>query len=614
MRAVGDKPTGSIWPGFDRSGGISLLTSLNRFIYPFILIVLWSAIFIATINRPALFDGASSYHAEAVREMLRSGDWVTMRIDNGIRYLEKAPLIYWLAAFAVSAFGLHDWTIRLPLAVFSLLLILLIFRFGARLWGGKAGFYSGLVMATCLGHYAFTRRFAPDLILSFFIAFSLYCYARITIEEIEPISIGPIDLWCAALYISAALAVLTKGLIGLIFPGATIFIHILVTGNWKILRRLQIGYGTIIFLIVAAPWHVAAALANSDFMWFYFIREHVLRFLEKRYPRDYGSLSPPAFWCLGLLWLFPWSAFLWGLVKSFPKPVWSREKTEQACLLLFIWIGVVMAFFTLGTAQEYYSFPCLAALALLLGKTLGDLETGRISPKIGIIGIGTMAVLTLSTGFAMIALTLIGGHGQAQTLSATLITNPETFLAIDHLRDLTPATFSYLAPLVYPTAALLIVGPLVALLFAARKRWMVSFLCLSVMMIGLCRMYNAGMVAFEARFGSKNLAEVILHDYRQGDKIVINDFYEKGSTLNYYTGLQVLVLNGSGGVLWYGLQDKSAPRLAITEEELLNQWKSANRIFLFSKEKPLESFIARHPDFSCRVLAEAGGKKILVNW
>ncbi|MGO9017692.1 MAG: ArnT family glycosyltransferase [Syntrophobacteraceae bacterium] len=469
-------------------------------------------------------------------------------------------------------------------------------------------------MATCLGHYAFTRIFSPDLILSFFIAFSLYCYALITIEEVKPISIGPIDLWCAALYISAALALLTKGLIGLIFPGATIFIHILVTGNCKILRRLQIGYGAIIFLIVAAPWHVAAALANADFMWFYFIREHVLRFLEKRYPKDSGSLSTLAFWGLGLLWLFPWSAFLWGLVGSFPKSVWAREKTEQACLLLFIWIGVVLAFFTVGTAQEYYSFPCLAAFALLLGKTLEDLDTGRISPKIGTIGIGTMAVLTLWTGFAMIALRFIGGDGQALTLSATLITNPERFLAIDRLRDLTPATFSRLAPLVCRTAALLIVGPLVALLFAMRKRWMVSFLFLSVMMIGLCRMYNAGMVAFEARLGSKNLAEVILQNYRQGDKIVINDFYEKGASLNYYTGLQVYVLNGSVGVLWYGLQDKAAPRLAVTEEELLNQWKSANRIFLFSKEKPLESFIARHPDFSYRILAEAGGKKVLVNW
>ncbi|MGO9017691.1 MAG: ArnT family glycosyltransferase [Syntrophobacteraceae bacterium] len=119
---------------------LQMFTRHNRFIYPVVLVALWSAIFVATIDRPALFDNADSFRAEVVREMLQSGDWVTMRIDNGIRYLEKAPLMYWLAAFAVSAFGLHDWTIRLPLAIFSLLLILLVFRFGARLWGKKAGF------------------------------------------------------------------------------------------------------------------------------------------------------------------------------------------------------------------------------------------------------------------------------------------------------------------------------------------------------------------------------------------------------------------------------------------------------------------------------------------
>ena len=124
-----------------------------------VLIALWSAIFIAPIARPALLDDADSFHAEAVREMVQSGDWVTLRINNGIRYLEKAPFMYWLAALSVTVFGLHDWTIRLPLALFSLLLILLVFRFGARFWGEKAGFYSGLVIATSLG----PLRIYPDI-------------------------------------------------------------------------------------------------------------------------------------------------------------------------------------------------------------------------------------------------------------------------------------------------------------------------------------------------------------------------------------------------------------------------------------------------------------------
>ena len=502
-----------------------------------VLIGLWSAIFITPIARPALLDDADSFHAEAVREMVQSGDWVTLRINNGIRYLEKAPFMYWLAALSVTVFGLHDWTIRLPLALFSLLLILLVFRFGTRFWGEKAGFYSGLVIATSLGPYAFTRIFLPDEILSFFIASCLYMYLRIAIEEDEPKRIGPVDLRCAALYTSAALAMLTKGLIGIIFPGAIIFVHILITGNWKVLRRLQIGYGIVIFLIVAVPWHVAAALANSDFLWFYFIREHLLRYLGRRYPKDYDTVPRLLFWGLLLVWLFPWSAFIWGLVRDFPRSIRPREKTARVCLFLFVWIGVILAFYAFSTTQEYYTFPALAAFALLLGKALADLEAGQTSRRWGFVGLAVMAVIAVGTGMSMIALTWIGNHTGPHTLYGTLTTNPEHYnLAFGHIHDLTPATFRLLSPLVYQTAAIMIVGPLVAFLFAVRKRWIVSFLFLTAMMIGMCHLYNEGMIAFEPVLSSKSLAKVIQYHYRPGDKIVINDFYEKGSTLNYYTG------------------------------------------------------------------------------
>ena len=189
----------------------------------------------------------------------------------------------------------------------------------------------------------------------------------------------------------------------------------------------------------------------------------------------------------------------------------------------------------------------------------------------------------------MIALAWLGDHSEAaNTLAGTLIANPDDYKlpAFGHIRDLTPATFSYLAPLVYQTAGLLILGTSAAFFFALRKRWMVCFLFLAAMMVGVCHLYNAGMVAFEPVVSSRGLAKIVQSNFRPRDKIVINDFYEKGSTLNYYTGLQVHVLDGSYGVLWYGLQDKTAPKLRLTEDELLNEWASGKRIFLFSDRKP----------------------------
>ncbi|MEM5786611.1 MAG: glycosyltransferase family 39 protein, partial [Syntrophobacteraceae bacterium] len=367
----------------------------KNFLYALILVALWAAIFLGNINRPALLDDADSFHAEAVREMVVSGDWTTMRLNNGIRYLEKSPLMYWMAASLVSAFGLHDWAIRLPLAFFALFLTLLLWRFGTRFWGEKGGFYSGLVFLTSLGPFAFTRIFIPDVILSFFLAFSLYMYIRITVEpEDEAGKIGPLDLRCAGLYISAALAALTKGMVGVVFIGMIAFLHILVTGNWRILRRLQIGYGIIIFLVVAAPWHIAAGVANSDFFWFYFVREHILRFLGMRYPKDYDTVPRWLFLSLHLAWLFPWSAFLWGVFRNFPKTLRPRDTTSRIVLFLCTWIFAILLFFSFSTTQEYYTFPTLAAFALLLGKALSDIDSREgLTRRWGIVSLGIASLL-----------------------------------------------------------------------------------------------------------------------------------------------------------------------------------------------------------------------------
>jgi hypothetical protein len=247
---------------------------------------------------------------------------------------------------------------------------------------------------------------------------------------------------------------------------------------------------------------------------------------------------------------------------------------------------------------------------------MADVDEQRAFAKWAIAGLGVTAAVTASTGAALIALAWLGNHsGEAYTLSGTLTTNPEQYkLAFGHMHDLTPATFRLLAPLVYKTAAFLIAGPAAALVFALRKRWMVCFLCLAVMMVGLCHSFNAGMIAFEPVLSSKSLANVVKYYYRPGDKIVINDFYEKGSTLNYYTGLQVSVMDCGYGVLWYGLQDPAAPRLCLSDDQLLKDWTSGERIFFFSEKEPLDSFISGHPDFKYRLLAEDGGKTILINW
>ena len=140
-----------------------------------ILTALWGAIYVTSLSSPVLLDDTDTVHAEAVREMVQNGDWVTLTINNGVRYLEKAPLMYWLSALCVSLFGLSEWTVRFPVAFAHLALTFLIYQMGKRLWHERVGFYAALIYLTCLGPYAFTRIFHPDVILAFFIALALNC-------------------------------------------------------------------------------------------------------------------------------------------------------------------------------------------------------------------------------------------------------------------------------------------------------------------------------------------------------------------------------------------------------------------------------------------------------
>jgi 4-amino-4-deoxy-L-arabinose transferase-like glycosyltransferase len=580
---------------------------------------LWSAVYLGTITTPALFDDADTVHAEAVREMVETGDWTTLRINNGIRYLEKAPLMYWLSALSVKAFGLSDWAVRLPVALFALLLMILIHHFGSHFFGDGTGFYGALVYVTGLGPFAFTRIFLPDVMLALFIALSFYFYLQIAYEPEAPSKLMHRWDWrCLGLFASAGLAVLTKGLAGIVFVGLVIFAHLLLSGRWDVLKRLQIIPGIAVFLIITAPWHLAAGFSNDGFFWFYFINEHFLRYLGLRYPKDYDTVPRWLFWTLHLAWLFPWSVFAWDFARTFPRRLRPEAIRDQVNVFLYLWILLILTFFSFSTTQEYYTFPTLPAFALLLGQALAwidspDSGSGR---RRAITGMAILAAVCFVASSGLFLLTWMGKTaGDPANVSTTLTANPDKYaLSFGHVFDLTPATFGLLTPLVLRTAFLLLIGPVLALIAALRKRWRFAALCLALMMVGLLHSYHAGMVAFEPVLSSKSLAKVIEYHYQPGDLIVINGVYERGSSINYYTGIRTSILDGHFGNLWYGSFYADSPPIFYDDTSFRQVWSTSQRVFLFSEKEPLERFISKHPDFVYTVLASEGGKEVLVNW
>jgi 4-amino-4-deoxy-L-arabinose transferase-like glycosyltransferase len=579
----------------------------------------WVAIYATSLSSPVLLDDTDTVHAEAVREMVQSGDWVTLKINNGFRYLEKAPLMYWMSALCVSCLGLSEATVRFPVALAHLALAVLIWRMGKRFWSERVGFYAALMYITSLGPYAFTRIFHPDVILTFFIAFALYCYLQVYFDEVPaPRQIWPLDWRCMGVYASAALAVLTKGLIGVIFVGMVVLGHLLLSGSWRVLKRLQIVPGVVVFLLVAAPWHLAAGFSNKGFFWFYFVNEHFLRYLGLRYPNDWAAMPVWLFWILLLVWFFPWTAFGWGLVRTFPRSLRPPSPLAQVNLFLYGWALLILIFFSFSTTQEYYTFPALPAIALLLGQVLAWLESpqGATEQRKGVIGVAVFASVCVILAGGLLGLAWLGkASAGARELSDTIVANPDRYLiTFGRMQEFTPATFGQLSTIIYQTAAVLVIGPLAALLASFRKRWNVVAFFLALMMVGVLYSYRSAMLSFEPILTSKDLARVIKHHYQPNDRIVVNGIYEKGSSLNFYSGHQVSVLNGFFGNLWYGSYFPDAPPIFYDDPSFLKLWASRQRVFFFSDAGDLKPFLEKHPDFSYRELAESGGKKLLVNW
>ncbi|MBV8843990.1 MAG: glycosyltransferase family 39 protein, partial [Bryobacterales bacterium] len=316
-------------------------------------------------------DDVDAVQAQISHNMLTSGDWVTPHLD-GIPYLEKAPLIYWLMAFCFRIFGPHDWAARIPVVLSALALAWLTAAFGVWAFGKRAGFYAGLCISTCVGLFLFTRILIPDVMLTADITLSMWAFLRaIDQEERHP------GWWAFLLAVSLGISLLLKSLIGVVFPVAAGLTWLAVTGQVlqrKIWRRLRPVSGTLVILAIAAPWHILAALRNPPyfdfsfrsapaeyhgFLWFFFMNEQVLRFLNLRYPRDYNTVPRVWFWLFHLIWLFPWSVYFPAVAKLSFKPV---DRESRARLLALCWIGFILVFFTFSTTQEYYSMPCYPAL------------------------------------------------------------------------------------------------------------------------------------------------------------------------------------------------------------------------------------------------------------
>src|SRR6202142_910403 len=430
---------------------------------PLIVVAVAAIVYLGCIiSPPSLMDDVDAVQAQIARGMLTSGDWVTARLD-GLAYLEKPPLIYWTIAGSFRLLGVHDWGARIPIALSAIGVCWLTAMFGTWAFGKRAGFYAGLAMATCVGLFLFTRILIPDVMLTFTVALAMWAFLR-ALDEEEP---HP-RFWAAILAASLGLGLLLKSLVSVVFPVGAGLIYLALTHQLFSLRtwkRLRPFSGALIALLIAAPWHILATLRNPPyfsftlhsgpnqyhgFLWFFFINEQLLRFLNLRYPRDYNTVPRFLFWTLHLVWLFPWSVYFPAVARLSFQPVNRAGRTR---LLALCWAGFVLVFFTFSTTQEYYSMPLYPAFALLLGSAMAP---GGAWLRWGTRALSGIAALAAIACFVLVF--LVRNEPTPGDISSALSSHPDVYtLALGHMLDLTLASFAYLrVPLLVAGIAFLV--------------------------------------------------------------------------------------------------------------------------------------------------------------
>jgi 4-amino-4-deoxy-L-arabinose transferase-like glycosyltransferase len=603
-----------------------------------LIVLVWVVIYLGSLFQPPLMDDADTVHAEAAREMVEHNDWVTLKINDGFRYLEKAPLMYWCVAASFKIFGVHDWSARLPIALGMLALLLVVYRIGRRYYGDEGGLYAALALATGFGPFIYTRFMIPEMLVALWLALGFDFF--LTSLEQSDRGEQPSLLVCWGLAATMALNVLTKGLIGLVFPIGTILLYLLLTKNLRHLLRLRLASGFLVFLVIAAPWHLLAGIRNPaqgearGFFWFYFVNEHFLRFLKKRFPADYDTVPLWLFWGLMLVWLMPWTAFIIKAVRQVPAKLAvfraGLSAQQRATLVFALWPLVILLFFSFSSRQEYYVLPGLPGVALLLGGWLArESASAQNSPERRSGKISSIVLVVLGMAICVVCVALAWqaqAPPQNYDIAELLKKNPQDYaLSFGHILDLTPqAMGAFKIPLLAAGFAFAL-GSILNLLLRQKSRAFAANMALTLMTMVLLYATHQALVIFSPVLSSKVLADAIESHWKPGAVIEDNGDYEAASSVNYYTRHQIRILNGRCNNIWYGSRFPDAPPIFDDDASFEKLWRGDKPVFLLTDakaspdRKPAEECPQKEhlPDYVVRdkacVLAKWGGKVVIGN-
>ena len=553
----------------------------------------WGAAFISAVcfyaflGSYALMDNNEGLYAGIPLGMVQSGNYILPRL-NGLIYIEKPPMLYWLIALNFNLFGISEWTARLVTTSSGFLLGLSLCWFLYRENRKYDAVSTLLVWSSCVGVIVFSRMIFFDMLFSLFFSvllISLYLFRKNRKKRI----------WLFLAYTMAAMAVLTKGLLGVALPALTMFVFVYCEQTikpWYSPRRLvaaikeMFSYfsitGMIIFFAIALPWHIAAAQQDPEFWYFYFVNEHFLRFLGTRQPEDYYD-GPLYYYIVRLFgYMAPWVIFLPAFIWRNKSKIVDRseQSMERFC---WCWFLTVLIFFSISKAKaNYYIVAGMPALIMLFAFRIREAKEFIYTKFMFIVFTVAFCLLPLAIVLTWLAPTLLAQLAPAYLWAAKL---QQLFIPVtQYLNNMTTVL---IITMIFSFTGLFTV------LYIHRNKlsrnyyiWLLAASTALVNSIIISQFY-----LFENNYSAKNIVAEISEAYPKQDidLYMYNDF-EEISTTPYYFERPAVIINWNSNDLWYGMHKKEDSKpYKITLENFLKLPKE-RPIFIFMEKRRLEDF------------------------